>query len=114
MNLQQSIDLPLRFVVCRSTNDEGGLCCPVCGDDYIHIGCVSAQQGQTQTVIGCERTETKAAPSGKRGSVVAINFVGECGHAFTYTFEFHKGQTWAGLSVVDVEPGEWPETLWRN
>jgi hypothetical protein len=114
MNLQQSIDLPLRFVVSRSCDEEGLICCPLCGGDYVHLGQISVQQGQTQTVIGRERTETKAAPSGKRGSAVAINFVGECGHAFTYAFEFHKGQTSAGLSVIDVEPGEWPETLWRN
>ena len=65
--------------------------CPICRDDYIHVGTVSDN------------------PTAK-GSRTVVSFWGECGHAFDLVLLTHKGQSYAAVENVRCcEPEEWPQ-----
>ena len=96
-------------------NDYAVLKCPVCGFEYNHLTGVEVRGG-----IGrMEGVGTRIDATGTRifgavvdrGVVVDLEFSGECGHDFTYTLEFHKGQ----MQVSQHEmPGTYKRALWRD
>ena len=114
---QSTAQVPLRFVIEGASHaGDGTLCCPVCGGDYVHIGPVIIEQGQTQTRIERDSTFVGGTDRGEhyRGSSVQIRFYGECGHLFWYDFAFYKGNVSASLGHREITPDEPWLTLWRD
>jgi len=111
-NTPDAIAVPLRFVIGQGYGD-GCLCCPVCGGEYVHIGPVNVAQGQTNAVIENEQITVKPCERGKhfRGSLVQVVFWCECGHEFTYSFQFHKGITSCSL---ESRSNDRFDSLWRD
>ena len=69
--------------------------CPVCGDDYQHIG-------SRQDVPGRDSYE---AGWGGRGDLLVIPVEGECGHTWQLCFGSHKGNVAAFVRVPLDEDG---------
>lgn len=108
---------PFRLIVSTATLNEPVIACPKCGESYVHI--VNAFVAMNHTFIAAEGDDatvirtTKGSP--RRGSRITITFAGECQHQFSYAFTFHKGTTGVELiNVVDIPPGKFPSTLWRD
>ena len=107
-------EIPLRFVVGEGYGD-GCICCPLCGDSYVHPGPVVIEQGRTKTVVKDENTSVVPTDRSKRkrGSSITLLFWCESGHTFAYEYEFHKGITTVAIHVgeyVDFPAG----SLWRD
>lgn len=108
---------PFRLIISTATLNEPAIACPVCGYDYVHpVNVFVAMNHTTVMATGDEATvirTTKGSP--RRGSRITITFAGECGHQFSYAFTFHKGNTRVELiNVVDIPPGKFPSSLWRD
>jgi len=108
---------PFRLIVSTEPMGEPCIACPVCGEPWVHIVSCGVAMNHTQMIA--ERDDatvirtTKDSP--RRGSRITIKFVGECHHQFTYTFSFHKGNTFTELlDVADVPHGKFPACLWRD
>jgi len=108
---------PFRLIVSAASLNEPVIACPVCGGDYVHIRAVETHQNHTHVHVhgdDCDVTSTTAG-SRNRGSSVTIRFWGECGHEFSYTWSFHKGNTRIFLHDVDKpDPYVIPSLLWRD
>src|SRR5436190_4826956 len=100
--------LPLRFVLTSEMYGEPTICCPICGQTYVHLGPVAVEQGHTLTLVSGENTVVKPTDRHKRerGSLVQLTFAGECGHVFTYSLNFYKGGVLIGLAGCESE--QWP------
>lgn len=97
------------------------LCRPVCASDCVHIAMVIVEQGHTRT--RCDGDIASVTPIHRyerhRGSELDIGFYCENGHAFTYTWRFHKGSTTVAFDAVALpadDDGRWicPWELWRD
>lgn len=90
--------------------------CPVCEDANLHILRVEIEQEDFKTVVTYNHHAAVPIHQGARGSVVAIHFLGECGHGGALAFRFHKGATYCDWTAA--EPMEWgpdvPAELWRD
>lgn len=80
---------------------DGGLPCPVCGDEYMHHGTVRVYERVREDEPGTiteinQSVKMTAAPSkalpGRRGTV-EIDFTCENGHKSTLQIMQHKGNT---------------------
>ena len=108
--------IPTRFLIRHDSSQQDLLCCPECGFDYVHIGCVNIEQGHQKIhaiedfaiTNGSSRHETK------RGSEVQVTFWCENGHEFEYRFSFCKGQTSVELYKTDIYAEVNHLELWRN
>lgn len=107
---------PLRFVIRDLQGCAACLCCPVCGGDQVHPEQVAVEQSLTRSVVTRELMTVVAggAPSGRRGSLIALRFWCEQGHAFEYQYAFHKGQLLCELTSWPLPSGEPPKELWRD
>lgn len=82
--------------------------CPVCGFNYNHIGSCVEMAG-TDEVDG--RRYRNMPPTRKpcwacRGNGIVIAFEGECGHNWTLTFQFHKGQCYVYVERLADRPAD--------
>ena len=100
--------------------DEFALACPVCGFEYVHpvaVECRSPGQANGHLLIDHQgiHLDPTAPPDG-RGVVIALTFLCEDGHLFTYHLRFHKGMTFLERTVADAaqEVDLRPQTIWRN
>ena len=102
------------------TMGEPVLACPVCGFHCVHpvgLECISpgTRNGHVKIDSKGIHLDPEASPVG-RGVMITLRFFGECGHAFNYTFHFHKGSTVFSqdarklLNIVE----QWPNTIWRD
>lgn len=103
-----------------TTMGEPVLACPVCGFYCVHpvaLECRSpgTKKGHLKVDSNGIHLDPQLPPVG-RGVMIAIRFVGECGHAFNYTFHFHKGSTAFFLDVIQKAKGVVLEadTIWRD
>ena len=105
-------ELP-RFVI-SDQNGKPMLACPVCGFTCVHIGSVNVEQGHLSASIVAEGVATAGSDRHKshRGSEVSIRFWCEAGHAWVWSFSFHKGSTMVRMFSESHEQDE-PE-LWRD
>lgn len=86
--------LPIPFARDSADNDAEQLCCPACGDIYVHI--VNAKVRKTKADYFYQWV---------KGDVVTIYFSCENGeHHFSLEFGFHKGFTF-----LQVNPEEWKQ-----
>jgi hypothetical protein len=100
--------------------DEPALACPVCGFDYVHpvaVECRSPGQANGRLRIDHQgiHLDPTVPPDG-RGVVIALTFLCEDGHLFTYRMRFHKGMTFFEQTLAN-EPREAdlrPQTIWRD
>lgn len=112
----QLITQPMRFVL----SDVGGiwpaLCCPICGNTFVHPARVSVEQGSTKTVVVRETTCVQATDRSKhdRGSEIILAFWCEGGHRFEYRMAFSKGQLLCQLLACYSGPYLTDDELWRN
>ncbi len=106
---------PVRIDLEQDTPDYANLKCPVCGFHHSQLTGVEVRGG-----IGpCEGVGTRVDGSGtrvfytpvKRGVAVDIEFSGECGHEYVYTFEFHEGQIHVSQRS---RPGPLKPSIWRD
>ena len=104
-----------------SFNEDTDVTCPVCGGQMVHITRVRVGQGNYWTEIN--RNETKASdvniPGKIRndGSVVEIEFMGECGHRWWLYFRFHEGVVISWIEMDDKEYSIdyiFQKELWRS
>lgn len=111
-----AIDVPLRFIVKELERQYAGLCCPVCGSEFVHPLGVTVEQGRTRTEI--TGAGTTVVPThrdgGSRGSHIELAFACEESHEFRYAFDFHKGSTLLQLSAQSFDAGQPTNELWRN
>lgn len=107
---------PLRFVIRDAGEGEACFCCPVCGNDYVHPAQVIVDQGQTRTEVTREQTIVAASNHGMlaRGSLVAMQFWCEQGHAFEYRLSFHKGHLNCELATWQFAAEQLRDELWRD
>jgi len=107
---------PFRLVICELSNKEAGLCCPVCGNPYVHPAEVAVEQGRTKTVVVCESTCVQPTERGSshRGSKISLAFWCESGHRFEYRMAFQKGQLFCELLSCSGGPQTSSDELWRN
>jgi len=113
-NMRQSITGC--FIPVVSGPDGSRLACPACGDSYVHpigISCLPAGEAGGCLSIDAKgvRWDHQQGVSG-RGVLVELKFACEQGHAFTFWFQFHKGETF-----LQGQFGEAPEgfrTIWRD
>lgn len=115
MSEQALIEYPLRLAVRDVGDDAAGLCCPLCGMDYVHPEQVAVDQGKTRTIVRRESTRVAASERGTshRGSLIALDFWCENGHRFRYRLEFHKGQLFCELHAGDLHDLSDDDELWR-
>jgi len=78
------------------------LCCPVCGDTYVHL----------EDAINAVSDDTWGSAWAGRGDAVRIPMSCERGHAWVLRYGFHKGQVYRAFE--DATLCEWDEdfTLW--
>ncbi len=93
--------------------------CPVCGFDYTHPVAVEVYPFEATKRITIDNTgfdiDSTFQKPGTRGVGISVRFVGECSHAWTQTFQFHKGQTEVKVTRdADIPLGEMPPTIWRD
>lgn len=107
---------PFRLVICELGDNEAGLCCPICGDTYVHPAEVAVEQGRTKTVVICEATCVQPTERGSshRGSEITLAFWCESGHRFEYRMAFQKGQLFCELHSRSGGPQTSSDELWRN
>lgn len=108
--------IPFRFIISTAANLPC-MACPVCGGDAIHIADAQVLMGKTR--VHCFDDDAEIVRSTKdparRGSAIIVRFSGECGHRFSYAFQFHKGTTFIDLNEVsEFCPSESPSELWRD
>lgn len=75
------------------------LICPICGEDYHHLG-------EPHTVSGEDSYKAWAG----RGDRLVIPIEGECGHNWSINIGFHKGWNyiWAEADVINcINPRSW-------
>lgn len=106
-------------VVLSDHNGEPGkplLCCPKCGDIFVHISEVRCEQGHVQASCKSDRVEVQPTnrATRARGSLVCMKFFCESGHAFWYQWKFHEGWTQVELITADKLTSEWGDSLWRS
>ncbi len=116
--------LVLEQGLSRGPEDEPArMCCPICGENAVHISFVRVEQGHT--VACCRNDQTFVAATDRhlrnRGSEVVIGFRCEAEHWFDYVFDFHKGSTQlrmdSGRYDIDPETGvnmDPHAELWRD
>ena len=70
--------------------------CPQCDFNYLHIVKVIVARKSDEIVVEKDRVEVRKGGSPTRGNVIAMEYVGECGHHGLIIFNFHKGnvQVW--------------------
>lgn len=88
------------------------VCCPICGSENVHIAKVLVNQDGHVTDVTKDGVREHKVRSNKRGSVVKILFWCEEGfpnHYFARVFEFHKGETFEEIQVLDMD-----HELWRD
>lgn len=108
---------PFRLIISTALLNEPVIACPKCGESFIHI--VNVFVGMNHTFVSCEGDDAtvirSTKKSSRRGSRVTITFAGECRHQFSYALQFHKGTVGVELiNCVDIPPGKFPSTLWRD
>jgi len=113
---QELIEYPLRLIVREVGTDAAGLCCPLCGMDYVHPEQVAVDQGKTRTIVRRESTNVSASDreTTHRGSLIALDFWCEGGHVFRYVLDFYKGQMVCELYAGDMGKLPEDEELWRS
>ena len=113
---KQLIRHPLRLTFCEVCEGFTALCCPVCGNTYVHPAKVVVEQGSTKTVVDHEATSVQPTDRGKhhRGSEITLAFWCEGGHRFEYRMDFHKGQMFCELVACYSGPYLTDAELWRN
>jgi len=82
--------LELRF----STGFVGGqsiLLCPQCDFEFLHIIQTSVHRGDDKIIIGADEVSIIDEKNTTRGSMVSIEYAGECGHHGVISFHFYKG-----------------------
>jgi hypothetical protein len=108
---------PFRLIVTTAVTNEPALACPICGDAWIHpVSVFVAMNHTTVLATGDEATVIRSTQgSPRRGSRITLNFVGECMHKFSYSLEFHKGNTFLELiDAAELPSSQFPSTLWRD
>lgn len=96
------------------------LACPICGDIFVHpVGVECSSPGRANGHIAIDRRGVAIDPDQPpigRGVAIRLRFIGECGHAFNYDLQFHKGNTFVTRSMADLprDVNSWPETIWRD
>lgn len=95
--------------------------CPLCGIDLVHpVGVYVQVEGQTGAMLHaitadgytCRPVDFEE-PANTRGVVIIREFLGECGHRWIETEQFHKGSTlqdWQQLNAL-VGP---LSVIWRD
>lgn len=113
---QLPLDTPLRFVIHDLDDSDVCLCCPDCGNEHVHPARVAVEQGRTRTEVS--RESTVVGPSSRagvwRGSLIALRFWCEGGHAFEYRYSFLKGQLLCELLTWKIDVSQQQEELWRD
>jgi len=109
-------EIPVRIVLKGMPGNEAGLCCPVCGSEYVHPLAVIVEQGHTRTEVKAHGTTVTATDRfcRARGSLVELGFACEQGHDFRYALEFHKGSIFLQLAAQPRDPQLPLDELWRN
>lgn len=89
------------------------LLCPICGDDFLHLGEVAVDQLGAEVRVGPTGPLLESHTCDRRGAVVRVSVHCEFGHAIAIQFAFHKGTTLLGWERLP-DPDPWPATLARN
>ncbi len=103
-----------------TNQQEPALACPVCGFNYIHpvaVECRSPGQANGHLRIDSHGIHLNPmVPPDGRGVDIALTFLCEDGHLFTYHMRFHKGMTFLERTLADApqEVDLRPQTIWRN
>lgn len=73
------------------------LLCPVCKEGYVHPIDVVHLSGISKDgvviIADGKLTYNPSVENPERGEIIRLRFWGECGHEFSYQFQFHKGLT---------------------
>jgi hypothetical protein len=67
------------------------LLCPQCDFNYLHIVRVIVARKSDDIVVEKDKVEVRKGGSPTRGNVIAMEYVGECGHRGLIIFNFHEG-----------------------
>ena len=100
----------------KDDTDYQLLQCPVCKWEMVHpIGVsIAPVFGNVQVSVTSEEIKTTSTNLSEktRGIVISLDFTCEEGHAFTHTFQFHKGGTY----ILTEQKSEEPENgvIWRD
>lgn len=108
--------MPSRFVLKSSDEHEDDIyCCPVCACPHVHARQVSVEQGRTLTEIENETTTVLATDHGETysGSVIALHFWCERGHAFHLVFRFENGEMKFRQFWQPNRARQYNDELWR-
>jgi len=95
--------------------------CPICGGEMInpvgvYVRVEHPEHGPTLYTItarGCDVSSVKCEAERPRGVVIIQEYLGECGHRWIETEQFHKGSTiqdWQQLNTL-VGPDY---VIWRD
>jgi len=71
--------------------DRRFLLCQQCGYEYIHITRVAVHRGRDKITIVEDNISVKDEPNTSRGTIVTIEYLGECNHRGEIIFHFYKG-----------------------
>ena len=94
--------------------------CPNCGYGWVHPVAVYVRTDMELHTITCKGHEVQSTfstwPCSKtppRGVIIAREYLGECGHRWLETEQFHKGEVFQGRMDLVSYVGP-TETIWRN
>ena len=73
----------------QDRNNE--LLCPQCEFNFLHIVKVIVARRTDDIIVEKDSVEIRKGGSPTRGNVIAMEYVGECGHHGLIIFNFHKG-----------------------
>jgi len=91
--------------------------CPFCDNEYVHIINVMVNQGGLIAIItNGEIRSIKGGMPELRGSSIRMEYLGECGHQWVSTQDFHKGNVFVETTLLksDVELSLDFDELWRD
>lgn len=100
---------------------DGVLVCPECESEWVHLGPVRVEGHHAVRITGDAEIESRKElehPQG-RGSIISVEmFCEQGGHSWTFSMQFHKGQTIVKTHSLRTDRG-WitdppAEELWRD
>lgn len=94
--------------------------CPVCGGELVHPVAVYIRTGDALHTVTSKGYDEKypvwpwpCTSSSPRGVVIGREYLGECGHRWLETEQFHKGQVLEDCVELVSYAGPM-ETIWRD
>jgi hypothetical protein len=87
----------LKMIQDGPLNDYAGIYCPICGFEYNHVRRVYTRMGSDSCEAKVYEGTFASGSTEFRRSALVIEFDGECGHAWEFIIQQHKGN-----NLVDV------------